>query len=487
MTSWVRRLRARLRYRHFDDDLRRELEVHRSMAERELRASGEPVDGVHRVAARQMGNVTLARETARGVWIAPRLESIWSDARHAVRRLDTQRGFTLAATGMLALGIGITTAMFTVVDALVLRPAPFRDPARLALLLMGNDRGVRTNAVAPAVLFAWRGLAAFEAVESAVPGSALLEVGDTVIARGIATVTPGVFEMLGGVRPLQGQLFGATEGGRGQADRVLVSETVWRAQYGADPAFVGTSIIVDGERVAVLGILPADFRFPSADTVLWRPTDLRGRPDERARPYVRFAAGVPPEEAEQIATLAARAADPRQGDQRAWAAPLAGLSDVYSTRALPLLAGGVVLVFVVLCANVCSLLLARLAARRRESGMRAALGASRGRLMQQALVESAVLRALGVAIGAGLAWAFVSIARGLLPAPLLLQTLNPLDFDGRALGASSIAGAVAVVAVGLLPAWLATRVDAGESLRVADRGGTEARGPRVLTRILLIV
>jgi putative ABC transport system permease protein len=237
----------------------------------------------------------------------------------------------------------------------------------------------------------------------------------------------------------------------------------------------------------VVGILPAEFRFPSADTVLWKPTDLRSRPGELARAYVRFASGMPRAEALRLATGAARTADAANASLRPWVHTLAGIDDEYSRRAVPMLAGGVGLVFLVLCANVCGLLLARLTARRREFSMRAALGASRGRLIRQAVVESCLLGTLGVVLGAALAWALVSVAWALLPEPMLLQTLNPLNLDARALAATSVAGVVATLASGLLPAWLGTRVDAGDSLRVVDRSGTEARGARALTRGLLVV
>ena len=414
------------------------------------------------------------------------IESVWQDVRTAARTLAAHRGFTVAAAGMLALGIGIATAMFTIVDSLLLRPVPFRDAKQLAHVWMGNDRGGR-SLVSPAVVRAWRESPAFDGAESAMPDTALLETGDTVVSRGMAIVTPGVFNLLGGVRPVQGRLFDAAEGGAGQNDRLLVSETVWRTLYGADPSFVGRSLVVNGERLTVIGILPAEFHFPSADTVLWKPTNLASRPQELARAYVRFAARMPRDQALRLATDAARAADAGNASLRPWVYPVAGIQDEYSNRAVPLLAGGVGLVFLVLCANVCGLLLARLTARRREFSMRAALGASRGRLIRQAVVESCVLGAIGVLLGAALAWALVSVARALLPEPMLLQTLNPLNLDARALAATSVAGVMATLASGLLPAWLGTRVDAGESLRVVDRSGTETRGARAVTRGLLVV
>jgi putative ABC transport system permease protein len=483
--AFMTTVRGLFQRRRAEREIDDELAFHVEMETQANVARGMSPADARRAALRAFGGVTQAKETVRDVRTL-RIESVWQDLRHASRTLASHPRFTLAAAGMLALAVGLTTAMFTVVDALIVRPVPFRDPTHLAHLWMGNDRGGRTL-VAPAVLHAWRESPAFEAAESATSDITLLEAGGTVVTRRLATVTPGVFEMLGGVKPVRGRLFVATEGRPGESDCVLVSETVWRAQFNGNPALVGQSIMVNGERLTVVGILPADFRFPTADTVLWRPTDLYGRPGQLARAYVRFAHGVPRDDALRLATEAARAADSRNATLRPWVYSLAGREDAYAGRAVPLLAGGVVLVFLVLCANVSSLLLARLAARRREFTMRAALGASRGRLLRQALVESGVLGALGVAIGAGIAWALVAIARALIPEPLLLQTLNPLGLDTRALVATSITGLLATLAAGFLPAWLGTRVDAGDSLRVVDRSGTEARGARALTRALLVV
>jgi predicted permease len=441
-----------------------------------------PADA-RRAALGDFGGVAQAREMVRDVRTL-RIESLWRDVRYASRTLIAHPGFTATAVVMLALAIGLATAMFTIVDSLVLRPVPFRDAPQLANLWMGNDHGGRTT-VTPAVLEAWRASPAFESVESAQPQTAVVQAGDTVVARGSATVTPGVFDLLGEIRPIRGRLFEPTEGRPGQSDRVLLSETLWRTIYHADPMVVGQEISIDGERMTVVGILPAAFRFPSADTVLWRPTDLSGA-DERANAYVRFTRAVPREDALRLATDAARAADPSNAELRPWLFPLAGSQDTYSTRALPLLAGCVVLVVLILCANVCNLLLARLMARRREFSLQAALGASRWHLMRQAAVESSVLGALGLGGGIVLAWAMVSIARTLIPASVLLDTLNPLDIDARALAATSAVGVVAVLAAGVLPACLGTRVDSDEPLRVAERGGTEMRGARRVTRGLLV-
>jgi len=468
-----------------DDELRFHVEMEtRSNIERGVL----PVEA-HRLAIRDLGGFDQTKEAIRNVratWV----DSVWQDVRYAVRTLLRRRSVAVAAAGMLALGIGITTAMFTVVDALLLRPVPFREPDQLAFVYMGDEHGGH-GAVAPAVLRAWRESAGFAGVEAAVPDTSLIEVDGTVVTQAIARVTPGLFDLLGGVRPIRGRLFDVSEVRAGVDDRVLLSEDVWRGLYQADPAIVGRSISIDGERLLVVGILPADFRFPSWNTVIWRAVDFeapaRSRPNVRPIVCVRFAPNVPRADALRIATDAARAADNTNAELRTIARPLAGVVlDPYYRRAMPLLAGGVVLVFLVLCANVSSLLLARMTTRQREFSMRSALGASRRRLIRQAFVESSVLGVLGVIGGLGIGWALVAFSRAFLPDTILLRTLNPLNIDLRALAVTSVSGSVATLAAGLLPAWLGTSVNMEQSLRVTDRGATETRTARAVMRTLLV-
>lgn len=412
------------------------------------------------------------------------------DVRHAWRRLRSRPGVMLAAAVMLGLGIGLTTAMFTVVDALILRPVPFRDPDRLANLAMMNNRGGRL-AVAPAVLDAWRASPAFASAEGTSPGTSIIETGLGPIVRASARVSPGMFAMLG-APPLSGRTFDASEGRSGTDDRVILSEDVWRASFGADAGLIGQRITIDGQSVLVIGLMPSGFRFPEWNTVVWRPLDFRAPPpalvSELPRAYVRVAPGVPTDDAIKTATDVARQADPSiTPETSARALPMGALArDPYYQRAVPLLAGGVGLVFLVLCANVCSLLLARLSTRQREFRMCAALGAARARLLRQAFVEHALLGVGGAAAGVGLAWGLVALARGFLPEAFLLRTLNPVDLDIRALVVAIAAGLVATMVAGVLPAWIGTRADPASSLGRAERTSTETRGARTLTRALLV-
>jgi predicted permease len=412
------------------------------------------------------------------------------DIRHAVRRLRSRPAVMLAAVIMLGLGIGLTTAMFTVVDALVLRPVPFRDPERLANVAMMNNRGGRL-AVAPDVLRAWRDSPAFAAAEGTSPRTSILETGLGPIVRASARVSPGMFAMLG-ASPSRGRAFDFSEGRSGTDDRVVLSEDVWRASFGSDPNLVGQRLTIDGESVLLVGLMPSGFRFPEWNTVVWRPLDYHAPPaallSELPRAYVRVAPGVPVADALRIATDAARKVDASiPGDTSARSLPMGALArDPYYQRAVPLLAGGVALVFLVLCANVCSLLLARLSARQRELRTCAALGASRARLLRQTFVEHAVLGVGGAAAGVFLAWALVVVSRAFLPEAFLLRTLNPVDLDIRALVVAIAAGLVATMVAGVVPAWVGTRPDTAASLGRVERTSTETRGARTLTRALLV-
>jgi predicted permease len=487
MSSILTRLRGLWQRRRVAREMDDELRFHLEMEIQAHRDRGVPALEARRLALRDLGGLDQTREAIRDVR-ASWMDSAWQDLRYAGRSLRRQPGVGVAALGMLGLGVGITTAMFTVVDALVLRPVPFRSPEQLAFIHMGTEHG-GSLAVAPAVLRAWRASAAFAAAEAAVPDTALLEANGSLLTRRLARVSPGVFDLLGGVRPVRGRLFDPNEGRPGNDDRVLISEEVWRALYGARDDILGQHIAVDGESLIVVGVLPSEFRFPEWNTVIWRAAAFEGTTAaaERPRVYVRFAPGMPRADALRLATEAARGADAANATLRPWVRPLAGMVlDPYYQRAVPVLAGGVVLVFVVLCANVSSLLLARLTARQREFSMRSALGASRHRLVRQALVESSVIGSLGVALGIAIGWLLVSLARAFLPEAFLLRTLNPLNVDLRALVVTSVAGVLATFAAGLLPAWIGTRVDANTSLRVSDRGGTETRAARALTRTLLI-
>lgn len=476
---WFRRARR-------ERDLAEELESYLAHETADQAARGLSEADARRTAHRQLGNMTRIHEAEyeiRRGHLLSRLESIWLDARLAVRSLVRRPWGFGAALSMLGLAIGITTAMFTVVDALTLRPVPFREPDALAYVMLGSIRGRSSSNAPGTVLRAWQHSPAFAHAESADTGTAGISVDGVVAARRVSHVTPGVFDLLGGVKPLLGRLINESDVGRS----VLLSEDLWRSLFHADREIVGRSVTIDGAPQVVVGVLPSEFRFPSSNTTLWQVVSPEQPPVSIPSSLVRFAPNVPRPDALQLATAAAIAADPTLAGVTLQVRPLVDeFLDPQNQRAMPVLVGGVVLVFLVLCANISSLLLARLTARQREFSMRSALGASRGRLIRQAFVESCVLGALGTVAGIVICWTLVSLARSFLPEAFPLRTLNPLSIDLRALVVTAGSGVVATLAAGLIPAWIGTRLAPNSSLRVAERGATDTRGVRVWTRAMLV-
>jgi predicted permease len=419
------------------------------------------------------------------------------DIRQAWRRVVAHPVASGLAAGMLALAIGVTTAMFTVVDALLLRPVPFVNADRIAHVVVRTDRTVLVNVPRP-VLRAWRTSGLFERVEGAHTATSVVDLPPTVTEREGAFVTPGLLDMLG-VRPLYGRLFVGGEGSAGADEAVILAERFWRSAFASDASLIGHRVHIDGRPLLVIGVLPDSFRFPQWNTELWRPMDYDVPPPAQARAsptvYVLFRSAAPRDEALgralQVAWDVAPGLLKRPGmgpSTRADVRPIAGLDGgAYLAQAMPFLAGAGVLVFLVLSANVASLLLARIGGRAREFALCAALGASRARLLRQAFAEALVIGAAGIAAGVGTAAALVGAVRRWLPDAFLMQTLNPIDLDSRALALASVAGVVATVAVATLPAWVGTRAGATAAHAGREpRGGTESRLARACSRILLV-
>jgi len=414
--------------------------------------------------------------------------SVLDDASSAMRAVSRRPWRSIAAAGILGLAVGLTTAMFTLADSLIFRPVPFPDADRLATATFSGPRG--GPAPPMSVFNAWHNAHVFEAIEGASEDYSRVDLSGVEVHRRVARVTPGIFAMLGGVRPIVGRLFDADDGLPGREHGVLMSEEIWRAQYAADPNIVGHHVEIEDRRGVLIGILPSAFRFPSWSTAFWEAErfDASLGPDAGApQIYVKFARTIPEADALRTATTIAKDADPRRGgDRQARATRLDDWKiDRSYLRAAPVLAIGILLLFVVLCANVSSLQLAGMSARRLELATRAALGASRARLVRRSLLESAMAGAAGVLIGAGLAEALVEAARVWLIDPLGLHSLNVLDIDARALAATAAAGLVATLSSSFLPALIGTRVD-GQSLQVTSRTATEPLRARLTARALLV-
>jgi putative ABC transport system permease protein len=392
-----------------------------------------------------------------------------ADVRHAWQRLAARPTTAILCATLLSLGIGLSTAMFSVVDSLLIQPVPFHDAERLVRQTLFRPE--------PLVMEEWRASGMFERVEAARLARVDVQSEDGRRWRG-AWITPGTLDLLG-VRPKYGRSLSPPA--QNAVAEVLLSDTIWSAAFGRDRAVLGRRIRLGDVPAIVVGIMPADFHFPEPATVAWAaflpstsdsgPVTILGR----LRPRIPIADA----EARTAAIARRSAYIPKNYRHGTGAPPFLRIEDMplgsFTQRALWLLFAGVALVFLVLCANVSSLLLARLTSRRREFGVCAALGAARGRLLRQVLAEHVLIGAAGASAGVGLAWLLVSK----VPDAFLGQTLNPIDIDLRAMAAATAVGIAAVIGSGLLPAWLGTRGDPMESLRRSGQSGSEPPGRRL--------
>jgi putative ABC transport system permease protein len=412
------------------------------------------------------------------------MQQLFDDLIGGWRRLARQPRASFGVIALLTLAIGVTSAMFTIVDAFIVRPAPYRDAGALSNLWI-QGRGGRTDF---ALARALRDSGAFDAVLPVVINA----MGEFKSATGVTTrtgsrITPGTFANLG-VTPLLGREFVQGEGTEGNDDYVLLSEEAWRETFNADPSIAGKIIEVSGRPTVVVGVMPSGVRFPIQGKGIWRPLDLDRPPAKSASSqlvlYVRRPAGMQPSEAERVATeIAVQTQGPAA---KAMSKALGSNIDDYSRESIISLAIGVGLVFVLLCANVTNLILARTSSRRSEFGVCTALGASRVRLLRQVLLENTAIGIVATMLGLGLAYGLVELANNTLPADLVWRTLNALDIDFRAVAATSAIGLLAVLLAGLPAAWLGTRTDVNQAIG-QSRGGTDSSGSRRLTKGLLVL
>ena len=422
---------------------------------------------------RETRSLTRAYRTAH----PPRRLMLRDDCRQAARRLTSQPGIALLCVVLLALATGLSTAMFSVADALLLRPAPFREADRLVRQTLFRPE--------PAVMAEWRASGLFEGVEAVRLAPFRLEPETGGPWNG-AWVTPGIFDLLG-VRPLLGRVI--TAPAPTGIPEVMLSEAVWSASFGRDPAVLGKRIRVGGTPAVVVGIMPADFRFPEPATQGWASFAPVAGASGPVTIVGRLRAGIPVADAESRAADIVRRVGyiPRNYRSFTGAPPFQRVGDTplgeVVTQALWALFAGVALVFVVLCANVNSLLFARIGARRRDFGVCAALGAARARLIRQSLIEHVLIGFAGSGAGVALAWLLTSQ----VPEAFVGRTLNPIDIDPRALIAASAIGVVSVVFSGVLPAWLGTRPDPMASLKRSGQPATETPRSRTAAGALVVV
>jgi predicted permease len=427
---------------------------------------------------------TAADRTTRGS-----ATMVGHDFRQGARLLLRAPGFTLAAVLTVGLGIGATAAIFSVLYAVVLRPLPFPDPDRLVRIWEVTPQGEDFSTSPPNVLDFRARSRAFESIGALAPSRLTLTGAGEPQLLDVTRVTPNVFGMLG-AQPLLGRTFTAEEERPGGADRVLViSEGLWQSHFGGDANVVGRSLTLNGASWTIVGVMPASFTFPPNQHG-WIPLSLdasASRGDKRIMAIGRLRSGTTVEQAgAELRTVASELGRLYPESNGGWSVRVATFSDwiigpgLERTMVVLQLAAGLLLLMA--CANVAHLLLVRAVAREREMGVRAALGASGGRIIAQLLSESLLLAVLAGAVGVALAYAGVPLLMSFSPPGL--PRADEVAVNGLVLlfvtGVTCIAG----LAFGLLPALHLARPELHSALRTGARVATH--GGRHVREVLLI-
>lgn len=489
MTPWMRRLLALTRRRRLDRELGEELAAHVETRARQLAADkGLPIDEARRRARILLGNVTRLREESRDQWGFPRLESVVQDLRYGARQLRRTPIFTAAATFTLALTIGSTAALFAIVNAVVLRPLPYRDSERImSITIESEGRNVGRMDAPTAALAIQAGTRSFDSVAAYESTGGNLTGGEQPERVSGALVSAAFLDVMG-VTPALGRSFEADEITPGGPAVIVLSHALWLRTFGA-PADLGERMVrIDDVSYRVIGVLPAGFRFPGR-AEYWRPWVPR-RLGPGAVYYTDFVGrlrpGVSPAAARDE-LYALRAAHEADLPARARRSSIVIVSLHESLRGalrnpLVLLFGTVGCVLLIACANIANLLLARAAERQREMAVRTALGADRGRLVRQLLMESALLAVTGAVPGLLLAEGSLRVFKAIGPANV--SRLPGIEIDGAVLLFTLVVTFGAAALFGIAPAFAAGRVDPQGALKEAARMSPGRSHPKRLLVVL---
>lgn len=418
-----------------------------------------------------------------------------SELKQAVTRLTHRRGFSAAVVLTLALGIGVNALVFSIVEAVLLRPLPYPSPGRL-VAIWETQPGVATRSVAPANFLDWRTAPGFDGMAAYSVRRRSL-AGDDPQRLAVATVSSNFFGVLG-VEPVHGRGFGppATPGGTRE---ILLREDLWRARFGADPALAGRTIRLDDESFVVAGVIPARFAFPE-DAVAWMqaphdipelgpgaPADLRAMRDAwYFRVIGRLREGVTRARAQQeLDAVAARLRSAHPATNRGAGVNVVDLHAQVTggpARMLWVLFGVAGCVLLIACGNVATLLLAHGLGRSRDLAIRSALGASRARLVRQLVTESLLLALAGASLGLAAAWAAGPAAVSLLPAGV--PRVSSVAVDARVALFSLVAALATAIACGTAPALIASRASF-TGLRDGGRSGSSRSGRRLAAGLVV--
>jgi predicted permease len=483
LTTVGRRLLALVRARRLDSELDSEMQAHLELAERDAIAAGLSPAEARRAARRAFGSVDRIREEHRDGRSARWIENLLKDVRYGLLLLRRDPGFAFVAISVMAIGIGANAAMFTLMDAILLKPLPYPEPERIVRVWEAPSPTGRNGTTTLNFLDWKRRSTSFEAL-SAVRGLNVALTGHGEPARLGGMLVSADFFAVYGVTAAVGRTFVAGEDQPGAARVVVLSHAAWRTRFGGDASMLNRDVMLDGEPHQVVGILPAG-SFDREEAEFWKP--LVFAPDQMTRSYHwlgavgRLRRGISLTQARDEMLAVSEGMSALQPVwKKHWRVALDPIDqDLVSAslrQSILVAFGAVFMVLLIAAANIANLLLAKGVSRRQEMAVRAALGASRGRLAAQVLTESLVLCLLGGLAGTGLAYLLIGGAVSLTS--ITLPATAAVALDRRALAFAAFVSILVSLAVGLLPSLQLSTGRVSQILNRAARGSSSRDGLR---------